>query len=147
MNSMDWLIWLGVALAAGVGEVLTVDFILLMIGGGALGAALSAGLGVPFPVQVVVFAVATIVLLVTARPPLKHWAARTPVHITNTGALVGRDAVVLTPVSGTTGEVKLAGEVWTARSGEAYPLEPGSAVVVVRIEGATAIVAPATQKP
>ena len=144
---MDWLIWLGVALAAGLAEVLTVDFIFLMIGGGALAAALSAGLGAPPPVQVVVFALATVLGMVTARPPLKRWAGSTPAHVTNAGALVGRDAVVLSPVTERTGEVKLAGEVWTARARGPHPLEPGSAVVVVRIDGATAVVEPAHQLP
>lgn len=144
---MDWLIWLGVFLVAGVVEVLTVDFIFLMIGGGALTAALSAGLGAPGPLQVVIFAAATIVLLATGRPPLKRWARSTPLHVTNAGALVGRDAVVLTPVTERGGEVKLAGEVWTARAGGPHPLEPGSAVVVLRIDGATAVVEPAQQLP
>ena len=144
---MDWLIWLGTVLVAGVVEVLTVDFIFLMIGAGALAAALAAGLGAPFPLQVVVFAAATVLGLVTARPPLKRWARSTPVHLTNAGALVGRDAVVLSPVTERSGEVRLAGEVWTARAGGSHPLEPGSSVVVVRIDGATAVVEPAHRLP
>ena len=144
---MDWLIWLGVVLVAGVVEVLTVDFIFLMIGGGALAAAVAAALGAPRPLQVVIFAAATLVLLVTGRPPLKRWARSAPVHVTNAGALVGRDAVVLSPVSDRTGEIKLAGEVWTARASGPHPLEPGSAVVVVRIDGATAVVEPQHQLP
>jgi membrane protein implicated in regulation of membrane protease activity len=48
--------------------------------------------------------------------------------------------VAVTPVSG---RVKLAGEVWSARSvAGGYPLEVGSTVQVVRIDGATAVVAP-----
>lgn len=144
---MDWLIWLAIVLVAGVVELLTVDFIFLMIGGGALVAATSAALGAPRPLQVVIFAAATLVLLVTGRPPLKRWARSTPAHVTGAGALVGRDAVVLSPVSERAGEVKLAGEVWTARAHGPHPLEPGSSVVVVRIDGATAVVEPTHQLP
>jgi membrane protein implicated in regulation of membrane protease activity len=44
--------------------------------------------------------------------------------------------------------VKLAGEIWTARVEPGRrPLEVGSAVHVVRIDGATAVVAPDTSAP
>ena len=52
--------------------------------------------------------------------------------------------LVLVAVSRDSGRVKLAGEVWTARNAAGgYPLEVGSQVRVVRIDGATAVVAPA----
>ena len=53
----------------------------------------------------------------------------------------GKQAVVLERVDGSGGRIKLAGEVWSARSldtGRAY--EVGQEVDVVEIEGATAIV-------
>ncbi|MEV6183941.1 NfeD family protein, partial [Streptomyces sp. NPDC052015] len=56
-------------------------------------------------------------------------------------ALKGKQAVVLERVDGAGGRIKLAGEVWSARSldsGRAY--EVGQEVDVVDIEGATAIV-------
>lgn len=56
-------------------------------------------------------------------------------------ALKGRQAVVLERVDSSGGRIKLAGEVWSARSldtGRAYDV--GQEVDVVEIEGATAIV-------
>jgi membrane protein implicated in regulation of membrane protease activity len=55
--------------------------------------------------------------------------------------LKGKQAVVLERVDGAGGRIKLAGEVWSARSldtDRAY--EVGQEVDVVDIEGATAIV-------
>jgi membrane protein implicated in regulation of membrane protease activity len=58
-------------------------------------------------------------------------------------ALVGKKAVVLEEVTGTQGLVKLAGEVWSARSLDENQVIPvGAMVDVMEIEGATAIVYP-----
>ncbi len=49
-----WLFWIGVALVLAAIEAATVDFVFIMFAGGALAAAVAAGLGASFPVQVVV---------------------------------------------------------------------------------------------
>jgi membrane protein implicated in regulation of membrane protease activity len=139
-----WLVWLGLALAFGIAEVLTLNLIFLMVSGGTLGASVLAGFGLGVPLQIVVFAITTSMLLVGARPPLLAYVRRSlPAIVTNTAALVGRNADVLAAVTPTGGRVKLAGEVWSARSeGARFALEVGSTVQVVRIDGATAVVAP-----
>lgn len=144
LGDSPWLLWLALALAAGTAEVLSLNLIFLMIAGGGVAAAVVAAFGLGVPVQVVVFAVVTGLLLIAARPPLLAYVQRSlPPTSTNTAALVGRDAEVLVEVTPTNGRVKLAGEVWSARSvASTYPLEVGSTVQVVRIDGATAVVAP-----
>jgi membrane protein implicated in regulation of membrane protease activity len=139
-----WLLWLALALAAGTAEVLSLNLIFLMVAGGGLAAAVVAALAFGVSVQFVVFAVVTALLLVAARPPLLAYVRRSlPATAMNTAALVGRDAEVVVEVTATSGRVKLAGEVWSARSvAGGYPLEVGSTVQVVRIDGATAVVAP-----
>jgi membrane protein implicated in regulation of membrane protease activity len=144
LDDSQWLWWLAVALAAGVIEVATVDFVFLMVVGGSLIASISAAIGLPFAVQVIIFGAATLALLVTVRPPLKRWAQTTPHTPMGTRALVGQQARVLEPVSDRGGLVKLGGEVWTARATAGnQTFEVGSTVYVVRIEGATAVVATA----
>jgi membrane protein implicated in regulation of membrane protease activity len=136
------LIWLIVALALAGAEVLTGDLSLLMLGGGALAA---AGSSLIFDdiwwVQGVVFLVASILLLVGVRPVLRR-------HL-NTGkglpepmkALEGKSALVLDKVARHEGQVKLDGQVWTARPlNETDVYEAGDHVTVVHIDGATAVV-------
>jgi membrane protein implicated in regulation of membrane protease activity len=137
-----WLVWGGAAIVAGLLELASLDFVLLMIAGGALAAAGAAAAGGEFPLQVIVFAVVTALLLVTARPPLKRWASHSaPFQPTNADALVGRTAETLTQVTTHSGQVKLAGEIWTARAAPGSgPLEPHSIANVVAIDGATAVV-------
>lgn len=56
-------------------------------------------------------------------------------------ALKGRQALVLETVDASGGRVKLAGEVWSARSyAPDQVFEPGSQVDVIDIDGATAVV-------
>ncbi len=137
-----WLIWLGVALVAGVLEVLSVDFVFLMFAAGAVGASLVAALGAGVTLQVVTFGAVSTALMLGVRPPIKRWARRTaPVTRTGIDALPGRAATALTAVDHRGGTIKLAGETWTARTEDDTVLvEPGSSVEIVMIDGATAVV-------
>lgn len=140
---MDWLIWIAVALVAGVLEVTSLQFVLAMFAGGALVAAGAAALGAGGEVQVIVFAVASAAFLLGARPPLLRWSRRTAGAVTGVAALVGRRAEVICEVSGSGGQVKLAGEIWSARTEQAGVVLPtGMKAFVQRIDGATAVVAP-----
>src|SRR3954447_25021565 len=59
-----------------------------------------------------------------------------------TAALVGTQALVLERVDRDRGQVKIGGEVWTAGAfDEDDVFEPGARVDVMKIEGATALVA------
>jgi membrane protein implicated in regulation of membrane protease activity len=148
IGSNPWLIWLAVALVAGTIEVLSLDLIFLMFAGGAVAAGVAAAFGAPLTVDVLVFAVTSGLLLLAARPPLLAYVRRSvPNTPTGTAALVGSQGEVLVPVSRDGGRVKLGGEVWTARSATGgLPLEVGSQVTVVRIDGATAVVAPSSPR-
>jgi membrane protein implicated in regulation of membrane protease activity len=147
-HDTQWLLWLAAALGSCLVEIATVDFFFLMIAGGALVASAAAGLYAPAPVQVILFAISSGALLVTVRPPLRRWARNTPGEPMNVAALVGREAMVLETVTDQAGTVKLAGEVWTARTDfEHSTLEVGSDVQVVRIDGATAVVVPSPAPP
>jgi membrane protein implicated in regulation of membrane protease activity len=144
---VDWardslgLLWVALAIAAGVIEMFTLDFIFLMVAGGALAAALAAALTGSLTISVLAFAAATVLLLLGARPPLKRYmSSRVPQIEMHTDALVGRKAQALTQIADT-GQIKLAGELWSARMEDGHePAPAGSTVHVARIDGATAVV-------
>lgn len=139
---MAALIWLvaGVVLAAA--EAMTGDLFLLMLAGGALGTAgVSALTDFPIWLDAIVFGVLSIALLLGVRPALLRRFASPPDTATNVDALTGKHALVLEAVGEHAGQVKLDGEVWTARpldATESYP--PGTTVTVMKIDGATAVV-------
>lgn len=138
---MDWLWWLGAALLLAVVEILSLDLVLIMFAGGALAAAGVAALGAPLWLQIVTFGVVSVLLLAALRPYLlRHLRHRVPLVETNVAAHVGRSVVVVQTVTERGGRVKLAGEVWTARTERDEVLEVGAEARVARIEGATAVV-------
>jgi membrane protein implicated in regulation of membrane protease activity len=59
--------------------------------------------------------------------------------MTNSAAMVGKDAFVLEEVSQVAGYVKVQGETWSARTGRGTK-EVGSKVVIEKIDGVTLIV-------
>lgn len=144
---MWWLIWLGAALVLGMLELLTMDFFFLTL---ALAAIVAGGFGAfggGVAVQVIAFAVAAVVLLVLVRP----WARRllqnsTPDIDTNARAYLGKTAVVMAPLIGEEGRVRIGGEVWSARGQDGATFPVGSEVRVVQIDGATAVVGPFSEQ-
>jgi membrane protein implicated in regulation of membrane protease activity len=91
-----------------------------------------------------VFGVASIALVGGLRPMLKRRMLAGTGHKTNTEALIGAKATVIAPVDEHKGQVKIGGEIWSARahSPDDRLIEPGAPVIVMQISGATAIVAP-----
>jgi membrane protein implicated in regulation of membrane protease activity len=141
MGDYDWVAWLGLAVVLGLVEVTTLDLTFLMIAAGALAGAGAAGVGLPFALQVIVAVVVSIAMLGVVRPvALRH--LRTPAAIrTGTAALVGSEAVAIERVDAHGGQVKLKGEVWSARTYDpSTVIEAGRNVEVVQIDGATAVV-------
>src|SRR5690625_7408372 len=63
-----WMIWLAIALLFAVVEMLTLDLIFAMLAGGAIFGMLNSLVGGNVWIQVVVFAVASFLLLVLLRP-------------------------------------------------------------------------------
>ena len=124
-----------------VAEVVSGDFVLVMLGLAALFGAGSAALTGNPVVDVAVFALSSVGLLFLARPALKRrFLAGTGLQ-TNSDALLGARAVVLSTVDASDGRVKLAGDIWSARNvHEGDPIEPGTTVTVVEISGATVVV-------
>lgn len=136
-----WVWWLVGAAALGIPLVVTAMPEFGMLAVGAVAAAVMAGLGFDVVVQVLVFVAVSVALIAVVRPIATRHRAQRPQLATGIDALKGKQALVLERVDGSGGRIKLAGEVWSARSldgGRAY--EVGQEVDVVDIEGATAIV-------
>jgi membrane protein implicated in regulation of membrane protease activity len=136
------VIWLIFALVLAGAEALSGHMFLLMLGGGALAASATSWL-LDWPVWAdgTVFLIVSVLLLVLVRPALRR--RLTPAQGLPMGieALEGKSALVLDRVAHDAGQVKLDGQVWTARplnDGDVY--EPGESVTVMHIDGATAVV-------
>jgi membrane protein implicated in regulation of membrane protease activity len=136
------LIWLIAALVLAGAEVLTGDLFLLMLGGAALAAAGADLLfGWPIWADGLTFLIVSVLLLVGVRPAVRRRLTAGAGLPEPVKALEGKSALVLDRVARHEGQVKLDGEVWTARPYSADDVyEPGDHVTVVHIDGATAVV-------
>ena len=131
--SAIWLILLVVLVA---GEAITVGLTFIWFAAGALGGLLVSVLGGAVWLQVVVFLILSAVTLVLVRPAAAKLL--TPgISPTNADRVLSQIALVTEEIDNIaeTGQVKLFGQVWTARSesGEVIPAQ--SRVRILRIEG------------
>ena len=139
----DWLIWVIVAGVLAAVEVATLTLVLGMMSVSAAGAAVVAALGAPPAVQVAVFAGGSVVLLALVRPVARRHRHMPAAIRTGAAALVGRRGTALTQIDQHGGQVRIGGEVWTARSyDETQVIRAGASVDIAQIDGATAVVIP-----
>ncbi|MFD9697806.1 NfeD family protein [Lentzea sp. NPDC059081] len=137
---MAALIWLIVGILLVVAEVLSGDFVLVMLGAAALAAAGVSALGAADLVSVLVFAASSVGLIVGARPFVKKRLQLGSGLRMHHEALLGSRAVAVSRVDEHSGQVKIGGDTWSARTLDGSVVEEGEAVTVVEISGATAVV-------
>jgi len=137
----DWVVWTIVSGVLALGEIFSLSFFLGPIAIAAALAAVAALAGAGLALQLVVFILGSAGTLAFLRPVARRHM-RTPGQFrSGTAALVGATAVVLERVDADGGQVKLSGEIWSARSyDEDEVIEPGQRVQVMQIQGATALV-------
>ncbi|HEV7162649.1 MAG TPA: NfeD family protein [Solirubrobacteraceae bacterium] len=128
----------------GIGEMHQGGLYLLPFALGAALAAVVSLLGVGALLTVLVFVLASVIVVGTLRPVARRHRRLPPAIRTGAAALVGRRAMVLERIANDEGVgcVRIeGGEVWTARSyDEDEVIDVGERVEVVEIRGATALV-------
>lgn len=132
-----WELWLLVGLVLGGAELHFGHYVLLAFGLGAWAAALAAGLGASFNLQVVTFILASCALVASSRTLFRRFLFPVSRGLPEgADALLGAEAVVVEPLSETAGTVRLHGTLWAART-LAGAIPPGERVRVERVEGLT----------
>jgi membrane protein implicated in regulation of membrane protease activity len=137
-----WVLWAVLAVALGIGELLTPGlFWLGPLALAAVVAAAVAALGAGAVIATVIFLAGAIASLGLLRPLARAHIRMPAISRTGTDALVGRKGLVLRRVDAADGLVRIGGEEWTARPYlDGQVLEQGAQVEIVKIEGATALV-------
>lgn len=139
-----WEAWLGLAILLGVAEMFSLDLILLMLAVGAMAGMVTAAFDANLVIQVLVASAASVGALALVRPNLVKRFETGPDLRLGHGKLVGQQGKVTEQISALEhGQIKLAGEIWTAAPyDEHLVIEPGETVEVFQIRGATAYVHP-----
>lgn len=141
------LVWLGLMILFCIVEGATVGLVSIWFAIGSLAALIAALAGGNLILQVVVFAIVSILAIALIRPLAgKVFAVRH--EPTNADRIIGQEAVVLVPISQVegTGQVKVDGKVWTAKAPGGEDIPEGETVTVLGIEGAKVTVAPLKTK-
>ncbi len=137
-----WVAWMVLAALLAVTEMLTLDLTLLMLAAGAVAGGITA---LVFPgllwLQIVVAVVVAVAMLGLLRPTLLRRLRDIPGYRSSVAKMVGSPGVALTEITASGGEVKIAGEVWSAHSLEGV-IAAGTPIEVYQVDGATAIVYP-----
>ena len=81
-------------------------------------------------------------LLFLLRPTLLDKVRRAPGYRSSLQRMVGSTGRALTAIDGSSGEVKVAGEVWQARSFNDEPIAAGTAVEIFEVDGTSVVVYP-----
>jgi membrane protein implicated in regulation of membrane protease activity len=139
----EWLIWLIVAAVLIVAEISTFTAALGLLGAAAVVTALFAAIGLPLPVQLLVFTAASAAGVLLIRPAALRHLRRPQLERFGVDALIGKQAYVLREVTALDGRVRIGGEEWSARAyDETLAIPVGTVVDVMKISGSTAFVYP-----
>ena len=143
---MNWaaICWLVLTVMLLLAEAATVTLISLWFAAGSLAAMAMALVGGGIWLQVLVFLVVSAVALTALRPLTRKYL--TPkLTATNIDSVIGSVGIVTATIDniGATGQVKLNGMEWSARSTSGESIPAGIKVRVDKIEGVKVFVSPA----
>ncbi len=137
-------IWIAVIVVMAIIEGVTAQLVSVWFVAGALAAAIVSFFTPSFPIQLFVFVGVSVVLLAATRPFVRKLKASTKVVPTNADRFIGKTAVVLEDIEDVkgSGQVKVGGSVWSAKTAAGVKIPKGSEVTVKEIVGVKLIVEP-----
>lgn len=137
-------VWIGIAVVMAVGEAATNQLVSIWFVVGALCAAVASLITTSLLVQVIVFIVVTGGTFIATKPLVDKYKKGHKNVRTNSDRLIGQIGVMLTDIDSleTLGQVKVSGEIWTAKLGNPAPVKKNEKVKILAIEGVKMIVEP-----
>lgn len=135
------IVWLIVLVVFALAEAATVSLVSIWFACGGLIAFLVSLFSDSLLLQCIVFLAVSALCLALVRPVArKHFSPH--LHLTNADRLIGEEAVVTEAIDNlaASGQVKISGQTWTARSEREELIPVGETVTVLRIEGVKMIV-------
>lgn len=143
-----WLFWLIVSGIFFILEMATTGFLVFWLGLGALLAMVLSFFVDNVIIQVTVFAISSILLIVSTKPLVKKFIDKKTIP-TNLDSIIGKEGLVVETIDTVKaqGQVKLNGEVWSAKAfDENKIIEKDTKVVVKEITGVKLVVEESEKK-
>jgi len=135
------IIWLVLAGVFFIAEIFTLGFFICWLGVGALLAMVVSFFTDSIIIQIVVFVISSIILIFSTKPLVKRFVDRKTIP-TNKDSLIGKKGLVIHQIDPikSKGQVKLNGEVWSAKSKDNTVIEVGKEVEVEEVIGVKLVV-------
>ena len=143
-----WVFWL---IAAGIFfiiEMATIGFLVFWLGIGALLAMVTSFITDNIFIQALVFVITSTLLLIFTRPLVNKFI-KIPKEIkTNAYSIIGKKGIVISKINNIegTGQIKMDGEIWSAKSATDEDIPENTEVEIVEIAGVKAVVKEASSK-
>lgn len=139
---MNMLVFWAVAIVVfGILEAITAQLVSIWFVIGSVGALIAAVCKAPIWIQIVIFIVISVLALLLTKPLVKKYI-KPKMQKTNADRCIGSEGIVLEEINNlaATGQVKVNGNVWTARAsnGEIIPVD--TVVIIDKIEGVKLLV-------
>lgn len=135
------IFWLAAFIAFAIGEAVTVGLVSAWFAVGALAGMFAAALGAGLWLQIAVFLGVSALTLALFKP-LSSKFLKPRLSATNADRVIGAAALVTETIDNTQaqGQVRVNGQIWSARSAQDVVIPSGQDVKVLRIEGVKVIV-------
>ena len=138
-----WQIWL---IASGIFiiiEIFTVGFLVFWLAIASLIAMLVSFFTNSIVVQTSVFVICSAILIFATKPLVDKFSKKDKVP-TNVYSIIGKKAIVIKDIDWSTGkgQIKLNGEVWSAKTKEEIDIPKGTEVEIESIDGVKVFVRP-----
>ena len=137
-----WYIWLIFAGVFFILEMVTTGFFIFWLGIGALLALIVSFFTNSILIQVAVFIISSIALIIATKPLVDKLLGNKKTIPTNAYTIIGKNALVIEEIDPlkSTGQIKIDGEVWSAKSLDNTVIPKDSNVEVHSIQGVKACV-------
>lgn len=134
-----WLILCGIFLLI---EIFNISFLLIWPGIGSFFAFIASILGASIEIQIAVFAITTTIMIIFMKPLVKKFFKNKDDTKMNNNAMIGKKGIVIKEINPLeeTGQVKVAGELWSAITLDNTKIQINEIVKVTKVEGVKLVV-------
>lgn len=139
-----WYVWLIAAGIFFVAEIMTTGFLIFWLAIGALLAMIVSFITESILIQTIVFVITSIILIFLTKPLINKYISKSDAPSTNSYSLLGKHGIVTIAIEPlkAVGQVKVNGEVWSAKSDNNEIIPENSEIEVLKIDGVKLIVKP-----
>ena len=133
--------WLIMTIVFIIIEAATPGLVCIWLAAGAAITFVFALFDLPLWLQIIVFIVSSIALIIVTRPLAKKYVYKKTVA-TNADRIIGAEGIVthiIDPIDNQ-GQVKVMGQIWSAKSKDNIVLQEGTEITVTALEGVKAVV-------